>query len=139
MNNDNEIINEFNATFEQKPVPPVEPYRVTQNNTTFNDVNNINNNIQDNTNFVMPDYNTQSSENLMPEYNEAVTDVNQTLYDTTNYINNKPIENKTKKATIKINPELKTAIVIALILLVAMSFIPTIFDFLNDLKLKIFG
>jgi len=138
MNNDNEM-KEFNSNFGTSHDVPVEPYRVTQNNVTFNDVNN--NTIQDNnSSVIMPDYNTQTTEQLIPEYNsDPVTDVNSTLYNTTDYINDKPVEKKTKKTTIKINPELKTAIVIALILLVAMSFIPTIFDFLNDLKLKIFG
>lgn len=168
MNNENEIMKEFNETFNDKPEPSVEPYRVTQNQNVVppQENNNINQNISNNSQSItMPNFVTQNSTiNIVPEVNNTVTNVdgvnnfnsmnnvntinnqtpiqpenNQQLYNTTNYINDRPIEKKPKKATIKINPELKTAIILALILLVAMSFIPAIFDLYDSLKIKIFG
>ena len=162
MNNDNEIMKEFNETFGPQPEPQVEPYRVVQNQNIIepNEVNNgANQNIQNNSsNVTMPNFVTQNPTpiNMVPEVNNTVInsnpamgDVNsmnnqpiqQQLYNTTNYINDsdRPVEAKQKKATIKINPELKTVMLLALVLLIAMTLIPTIFDWLNELKIKIFG
>lgn len=162
MNNDNEIMKEFNETFGNKPEPSVEPYRATQNQNVINqtefnnNVNTLNNNSQ---NITMPNFINQNSQvNMVPEVNNTViienntnnvnaTDNmnysnninNQQLYNTTNYINDRPIETKPKKATIKVNPELKTAIILMVVLLVAMAFIPTLFDLYDSLKIKIFG
>jgi len=162
MNNDNEIMKEFNETFGPQPEPQVEPYRVVQNQNIMDSskVNNtINQNIQNNSNNIaMPNFVTQNPApiNMVPEVNNtvinsnpAMEDINsinnqpiqQQLYNTTNYINDsdRPVEPKQKKATIKINPELKTVMLLALVLLIAMAFIPTIFDWLDALKIKIFG
>ena len=137
MNND-DIRKEFNETFGEKNTPPVEPYRVVQNNdNSFENASFQNLNSTNNSNITMPEFNNSNNlVNTTTEVNNP-TDVN--LYNTTNSINDRVVEKKTKKTTLKINPELQTAIVIALILLVAMSFIPVIFDFFNNLKLKIFG
>ena len=137
MNND-DIRKEFNETFGEKNTPPVEPYRVVQNNdNSFENASFQNLNSTNNSNITMPEFNNSNNRvNTTTEVNNP-TDVN--LYNTTNSINDRVVEKKTKKTTLKINPELQTAIVIALILLVAMSFIPVIFDFFNNLKLKIFG
>lgn len=130
MNNENKNMDNFeeNSNFQT-------------NNNFYNVSQNQNLNTQ--TNFV------NSSVNIIPEVtnmtnidNSAINQSvnNQQLYNTTNFINDsdKPVERKNKKATIKINPELKFIILLALILLLAMSFIPTIFDWIEELKLKIF-
>lgn len=173
MNNENEIIKEFNETFGNNNEPSVEPYQATQNNfMATSEVNNvINPTIPNNSqNITMPNFINQNPQvNMVPEINNTVivennannvnttnnaensnlvnnqtsiqNNDNQQLYNTTNYINDtdRPIEKKTKKATIKINPELKSIILIAIILLVAMLFIPTLFDLYDSLKIKIFG
>lgn len=168
MNNDNEIMKEFNETFGNKPEPTVEPYHTVQNQNVnvVNDFNNVQNNSSQNV--TMSSFiNQNPSVNIVSEINNTVIVENSTnninannniennnvntkdniqgnndyqLYNTTNYINdsNKPIEKKVKKNTININPELKTAILLAIVLLVAMSFIPTLFDLFDSLKLKIF-
>ena len=110
MNNDNEIMKEFNETFGNKLEPQVEPYRATQNqNVVSSNINNMNvqNNNIDNVN--MPNFiNHESPVNVVPEVNTlansgnivnnvspvasintpAVTPVDnpQQLYNTSNYI-----------------------------------------------------
>lgn len=152
MNNDNEIMKEFNEKFGNRQESNVEPYRAKQNQNVV-DINYVNNS----NNFVNTNYsgsNIQSSSvNVVPEINNSDNSFSnsysnigqsngfQQLYDTSGYINDsdRPVEIKQKKATIKINPELKTAIVLVLILLIAMFFVPMIFDFIDDLRIKISG
>lgn len=108
-------------------------------NSQQSSVNNVNSNINvvDNniTNFV--NYDTTSagiinnSGNISQDNNitqSQSNDIPQVLYDTTNYINDKPVEKVKKKATIKINPELKTSIILMIFLLIIMMIVPSIFD-----------
>lgn len=149
MNNENNVIDEFNNTFasnQESQVPP-EPYRATQNQNIIN---------PNNSNVSMPNYiNREQTVNVVPEVNinnsqplnNNQINNNQNieptpqLYNTSNYISDseRPTVTKTKKNTVKISPELRTVILLALVLLIAMAFIPTIFDWLDDLKIKIFG
>lgn len=147
MNNDNEIMKEFNETFGNKPVTNVEPYQAKSNqnvvgnvNNNFNNVNSLNVNNNGSVN-VVPEVNGYGNTFVNSQNNVVQENNFQPLYDTSGYINDsdRPVEVKQKKTTIKINPELKTALVLALILLIAMFFVPVIFDFIDDLKIKIFG
>lgn len=173
MNNDNEIVKQFNENITNNPEVTVDPYRVTQNQNNFiqsHEIDNMNTAVLNNDeNVIMPNFiNTNQTINMVPEVNNTAninnsnnsdiinnlengninseqnfvqTDNVQQLYDTTSYINdsNKTIEKKPKKASVKINPELKSIVIIAIVLLVAMAFIPTIFDIYDSLRIKIFG
>lgn len=144
---DNEIINEFNEKFGDKPTTQVESYHSVQNQQFLNnqDINNNFNNVL-NTNVNNNDDLTNSNAiNIMPEFDNKVSSETATfnneqqLYDTTNYISNKPVEKKAKKNTIQINQDLKTAIILVVVLLVAMFFIPKLFDLYDSLRIKIFS
>jgi len=153
MNNDNELIKNFNENLSDINNTDNEQYRAVQNQN-FDNVNPINNTNIENSGqptMIIPNYvNQQPTVNIVPEVmneeknetnNEQLIDNNsQVLYDTTDYIsgNNKPIEPKKKKNTIKINQELKMIFFLALIMIVLMYFVPIIFDWFDDLRLKHF-
>ena len=172
MNNENDIIKEFNDTF-NKTEQPVDAYRAVQNQNVINQPM-MQQNIQNfNQNVVMPGYSQVQSNSVFSEQvvntqqnvvqgNNDMSSVNnlnvinnniysnqnvdttnmqenvQQLYNTSNYINNEQNVVKKKKMTFKVNSELKEMLILVLVLVIAMSFIPTIFDLFNDLKLKIF-
>lgn len=126
MNEDNRTINNFDNSF--------------NNNFDGSSEFNSNNGYNSENNSSNLDYQSNSV-NIMPEVNNIQSNSlnNTVLYDTSSNINDRQIQTKKKKATIKINQELKTAFLLMIILLVCMAFIPTIFDWLNELKIKIFG
>lgn len=152
MNNENELIKNFNENLSNVKNKEIEPYKAVQNQNfnTINPINNTNTENNNSQNLIIPNYvNQQPSVNIVPEVMNENTDGNnadlpnntpQVLYDTTNYIseNDKPIETIKKKNTIKINPELKMIFFLALIMIVLMRFIPIIFDWFDDLRLKYF-
>ena len=108
--------------------------------------NMVANNVEDNTNVVQtppvqniaPIPNTAPTPQTAPttQDNNTILDVNNTtLYDTTNTINDKPVVKTTnKKKSVKINPELKTVIILLVIFLVIIYLVPTIFNFFINLK-----
>ena len=112
---------------------------VTNNNIVYNNepatngmVNNSINNqttIIENSNINNPS--VPVSNNVQQNVNFA--DNTQVLHDTVNQINDKQVETvkQKKKASINISPELKTAIVLALIILVFIWIMPLIFDLFN--------
>jgi len=137
-NMDNSTTNLMTGYVNENPAFNVVP----EVNNNFNTVNNSVNNI--NSNFVNPTVNSINSNQVgiqNSNTNSNVIDNNQQLYNTTGYINDSVdiVSTKRKKNTVKINPELMTILLLALVLLVAMAFIPTIFDWIDDLKIKIFG
>lgn len=156
----NDLIKEFNNVFGEKKETPVEPYRAVQNQNLINpainntdvEKQNIGNHNVDMVNFVNPttamdvvpeikpivNNNDYGGQNNFNSVNDKVNTNDYQLYDTSGYINDseKPIVNVSKKTTVNINPELKTVILIALILLIAMFFIPSIFDFIDDLRIN---
>lgn len=164
MNNENEINTNQNVAANEPQLNNVQPYQATKNINTVvsNNEVNVNNTLSSNfqgngQNIVMPEFNNtinNMSQNVNPQVSPVNNNLNQqvvnqnlnqpqnsndqVLYDTTNSINNRPLEKKKKKATMQINSELKFAIILALVLLIAMMFIPTIFDFIDDIKLKYF-
>ena len=173
MNNENEIVKEFNKKFTDNSEPMIETYHATQNVNNFTQSQEFTDNmatsiLNNNENITMQNFvRTDSPVNTVPEVNNIIntnnsnsayginnmennnvnyqnfvqTDNNQQLYDTTTYINDsdRTIEKKPKKATVKINPELETIILIAAILLISMAFVPTLFDIYDSLRIKIFG
>ena len=65
---------------------------------------------------------------------------NPVLYNTTSNINNEPVRRvTTNKKTVKINSELKTAIIIAVVMLIVILLIPTLFNLFDSLRNKFFG
>lgn len=126
---------------------------VNMNSNSNSDVS-VNDMLKDNTNkesIVMPSYNSsqQNIQNItMPEFasnqnfNTNVNDninnnENLELHDTTSSINDRVIQKKTKKSSLKIDKDMISIFVIAFILLIAIFVVPSIFDLINELKNKI--
>lgn len=118
------------------------------NNNPNNDVNvnGILGNNLDKNDIVMPSYNTeqQNIQNItMPEYAAPADNTNKVdevqLHDTTNSINDRVIAKKTKKSQFKINKDVLSIYLIALILFIVIMLSPTIFELFDNLKNKIVG
>lgn len=159
MNNDNQVTNSGNVSnANNNTIPQPQSYHVNPNlnaMSSFDEVNvnsTLQSNIQSNNmqNVVMPGYNTPVNNNVNPNSGGLVPEVNnqnvqqpsnstQVLYDTTNNINDKPVVKKKKKNQLNINPELRFAIVLLIILLIFITIMPTLFDWFDNLKLQIFG
>lgn len=136
--NSDEIMKEFNEMFGDKP-------SLESNNDIKDNADSFDDAMS---NFVS----NNSAVNVVPEVNVSngvIGDVNnkqpidngQKLHNTSSYItnNNIPVENKKKKATVTINSELKTVALLTLVLLIAMAIVPTLYDLIDGLKIKIFG
>lgn len=161
-NNNQESVQPYRATQNFNQVN--EQQFVNANNNINNNMNNninnvsnfqqmnLNNMVQNNNHVVnnVYDNNTQmisNTENISVLSsnggNNNVDYQNTVLYDTTTSINNAQNTNqnivKKKKATIKINPELKGIFILVIVLLISMALIPSLFDLIDDIKLKIFG
>jgi len=93
--------------------------------------NDLNSNLvsnQNNENLITNQTNVNNSQNIIETAGNNLNNNEQVLYDTSNNINDQPVATQKKmKKTIKINSDLKTAIVLALILLIAIMLIPKIF------------
>lgn len=152
MNNNEDIMKEFNEMFGEKNNDSVEPYTTNQNNNIKYNVqdNNSSNNYEEVQNNVNYDNNQNNNINSYVNNNVTTNDgtfinnnenISPQLVDTTSYISSEPVKKKksTKKNTVQINSELKTAILIAIVLLGAMAVIPSLFDWIDNLKLIIFG
>lgn len=126
----------------------------TNVNTNSNSDVNVNDMLKDNTNkesIVMPSYNSsqQNIQNItMPEFagnqnfntnvnNNINNNENLELHDTTSSINDRVIQKKTKKSSLKIDKDMISIFVIAFILLIAIFAVPSIFDLINELRNKI--
>lgn len=163
LNDFNEMFND------NKPKEVVEPYRAVSNNNfnqannqtqmvntpqqvvsdyVNQPVENINQNINPNQPVVSDIINSQKNDVqniIMPEVNKVnnfnnVADVNPVpLYDTTNSINDVKVERKVKKNKIKISKDMQTIIILAAVLLLVISILPSIFDLIDSLKNNIFG
>lgn len=118
---------------ENNNIPGINNDLVNNQQPSVNDINSSANVINSNIpNFINNDTNASgsinNSDNISRDNNLDHQSVPQVLYDTTNYINDKPVEKSKKKALIKINPELKTSIILMVILLIIMMIVPSIFD-----------
>lgn len=126
----------------------------TNVNTNSNSDVSVNDMLKDNTNkesIVMPSYNSsqQNIQNItMPEFagnqnfntnvnNNINNSENLELHDTTSSINDRVIQKKTKKSSLKIDKDMISIFVIAFILLIAIFAVPSIFDLINELRNKI--
>lgn len=126
----------------------------TNVNTNSNSDVSVNDMLKDNTNkesIVMPSYNSsqQNIQNItMPEFagnqnfntnvnNNINNNENLELHDTTSSINDRVIQKKTKKSSLKIDKDMISIFVIAFILLIAIFAVPSIFDLINELRNKI--
>lgn len=126
----------------------------TNVNTNINSDVSVNDMLKDNTNkesIVMPSYNSsqQNIQNItMPEFagnqnfntnvnNNINNNENLELHDTTSSINDRVIQKKTKKSSLKIDKDMISIFVIAFILLIAIFAVPSIFDLINELRNKI--
>jgi len=126
MNNENNNLNNQQNEYYQpntnnNNIPNYEQNNNSIENQTITTDNNNVNTISIEVNNVQP---------IDIQTNVVETTEQPVLYDTTNQINDKPTETPTKrkKASLNLTPELKTAISLALILLVSIWFIPFIFD-----------
>lgn len=126
----------------------------TNVNTNSNSDVSVNDMLKDNTNkesIVMPSYNSsqQNIQNItMPEFagnqnfntnvnNNINNNENLELHDTTSSINDRVIQKKTKRSSLKIDKDMISIFVIAFILLIAIFAVPSIFDLINELRNKI--
>ena len=99
---------------------------------------------QSNTKIPVQDININTNTNTVINPNFSAnpsTDVNNVvLYNTTSNINNEPVRRvNTNKKTVKINPELKTAIIMAVVILITILLIPTLFSLFDSLRNKFIG
>ena len=106
--------------------------------------NQMYNNTYENNSQVLSNENNNISNISNDINNNLVQSENNVLYDTTSSINSNMhnvAQNtvKRKKTTVKINPELKGIFILVVALLVSMALIPSLFDIIDNLKLKIFG
>lgn len=140
MNSDDNIKNGVNENLNNNQTPSIPPYQRVENLNAMpisnTDVNSaLESNIQNNQKIVMPEFNNlNGNQNVSNVNNQNIINKmvdnpdNPVLYDTTNTINDKPVQVKKKKASIQINTELKTAIILALILFIFIMIMPSIMD-----------
>lgn len=134
MNNNQDFNNLPNS-----PIPnsltnmvPTVPNQPNQNNLYLNQPNAITNNNQEQNKFI--NYNNSPSETSIADLN---VEGSYNQLEKPSYTNDPQVKQNMaehKKNTVPISKELKTVIVIALILLIFIIIMPIIFEFINDIR-----